>query len=192
MKKIGITGGIGSGKSTICKLIEVIGYPVYYADDRAKWIMDNDPNCKNKVQNAFGEIAYTEQGLNREYLAKTVFASKSKIEVLNNIVHPLVAADFQSWVNKQKTNTIFKEAALMFETDSWRHVDSIILVSTDESIRIDRVLKRDSHRDKKQIKQIIAKQLPEEIKIKKSNFHINNNGNVLVIPQVIKIINKLV
>lgn len=192
MKKIGVTGGIGSGKSTICKLIEVIGYPVYYADDRAKWIMNNNYTCINLVKSKFGNAAYKNGVLNREYLAKTVFSDDSKIKELNNIVHPLVAQDFEEWSIQQKGDAIFKEAALMFETNSWKALNSIILVSANEPIRIQRVLKRDLYRNESQIKQIISKQLPEDIKIQRSDYIIKNNGVDLVIPQVLNIIDKII
>lgn len=174
MIKIGVTGGIGSGKTTVCKLIEKLGYPVYYADDRAKWIMNNDETCKKNIVSEFGSQSYNEKGLNKEYLAKTVFSNQNKIENLNSIVHPLVAKDFENWVKNQNSKYIFKEAALMFETDSWKQLDKIILVSAPENERIERVLKRDPQRDRQQVLDIISKQMPEEEKANLSNFTIQN------------------
>lgn len=191
MIKIGVTGGIGSGKTTICKIIESLGYPVYYADDRAKWIMNNDSICREKITAEFGGKSYHNNLLNREYLAKTIFSDSEKVNALNSIVHPLVALDFEKWVNNQSSKIIFKEAALMFETNSWKSLDKIILVSAPLDDRIERVLKRDTHRDRNQILDIISKQMPEEEKLKKADFIIENTDFEKIKDQILNVLLQL-
>jgi len=189
--KIGVTGGIGSGKTTVCKLIEALNYPVYYADDRAKWLMNNNSDCKVKITNTFGNEVYSNGKLNRIFLAQTVFTDESEIEKLNQIVHPLVAKDFNNWLKNQTSKIIFKEAALMFETDSWKALDKIILITAPLEIRIKRVLKRDSHRNKEQVLNIISKQLPEEEKRKRADYIIENIDLKNITSQLTKILNQI-
>jgi len=189
--KIGVTGGIGSGKTTVCKIIESLGYPVYYADDRAKWIMNNDSNCREKITTQFGEKSYYNNLLNREYLSKTIFSDSEKVNTLNSIVHPLVALDFENWIKNQSSKIIFKEAALMFETNSWKSLDKIILVSAPLDDRIERVLKRDTHRDRNQILDIISKQMPEEEKLKKADFVIENIDVEKIKAQILNVLMQL-
>ena len=191
MIKIGVTGGIGSGKTTVCKLIEELGYSVYYADDRAKWLMNNNSDCKYQIIDSFGSQSYINGTLNREYLAKTVFSDQSGIENLNKIVHPLVAQDFNNWIDNQQSEIIFKEAALMFETKSWKSLDKIILVTAPLDLRIERVLKRDPQRDKAQILNIVSKQLPEEEKRKKANYIIENIEIKLTNIQLLKTLEQI-
>lgn len=185
--QVGITGGIGSGKSLVCKIFSSLGVPIYDADTRAKWLMDNDSIIKQKVKESFGENSYDSKGLNRAYLAKTVFVDQEKLSVLNQIVHPAVGQDYREWVQKQEADVVIKEAALMFESDAYKTLDKIINVSAPAELRIKRVLKRDSQRGRDQIEAIIAKQLPEEERISRSDYVIYNDGNQLVIPQVLKL-----
>lgn len=185
---VGITGGIGAGKTIISKLFSVFGIPVYNADDRAKWLMVNDSALKKLISDAFGKDAFTIEGqLNRSYLAKTVFSDSGKTERINTMVHPVVKMDFSQWAASQNTPYVLKEAALLFETGSYRELDKTILVSAPLEVRIDRVMERDPQRGKDQILEIIARQLPEEDKKALADFVIDNKGNKLVIPQVLKI-----
>lgn len=185
---VGITGGIGSGKTTVTKIFSILGIPVYYADDRAKWLMANDDNLINEIKKKFGEESYFDSGdLNRKYLAEAVFADADKTRQINALVHPAVAKDFGDWVGQQSSPYILKEAALLFETGSYKHLDKVINVSAPLKIRISRVLMRDSHRSEKQVNDIIDKQLPDEVKNGKSDFVIKNAENKLLIPQVLKI-----
>jgi dephospho-CoA kinase len=185
---IGITGGIGSGKSTVAKIFSMLGIPIYNADDRAKWLMANDSDLKKQIINNFGKESYSDSGLlNREFLAAQVFSDEEKVKTINGLVHPAVKADFEKWVSQQQAPYVLKEAALLFETGSYKDLDKLINVSAPLRIRISRVLMRDTHRNEKQVNDIIDKQLPDEEKNKLADFVIKNTDNKLLIPQVLEI-----
>lgn len=187
-KLIGLTGGIGSGKSTVARLFEILGIPVYYADDRAKWLMNTDANLKKSIVEAFGTESYQEDGsLNREYLAQTVFGDPEKVKKINSLVHPAVAEDFKNWATSQTTPYVLKEAALIFETGGEEQLEKVINVSSPLRVRMARVLMRDPHRTEEQVNHIINQQLPDEIKNEKADFVIKNKDNMLLIPQVFAI-----
>ncbi len=189
---VGITGGIGSGKSTVCRIFEILGIPVYSADYRAKWLMANDPKLKLQLAKEFGEETYQPEGiLNRAFLAQKVFSDPEKVKKINSIVHPAVEKDFISWAEKQTAPYVLKEAALLFETGSANDLDKIITVSTPLKIRMARVLMRDPHRNEDQINQIINQQLPDEKKNELADFVIKNSENKLLIPQVLEIHKKI-
>lgn len=190
---VGLTGGIGAGKSTIAKFFTLLGIPIYDADDRAKWLMSNNPALKKQVLDTFGDESFTQDGeLNRSFLAKTIFADPEKTAIINALVHPAVKHDFMDWTENQKTPYIIKEAALLFETGSYQDLDKTILVAAPLEIRIARVMARDPHRDQNQIYEIVARQLPEEQKKELTDFLVDNTGDILVIPQVLKIHNSLI
>ena len=190
---VGLTGGIGAGKSTIAKFFTLLGIPIYGADDRAKWLMSNNPALKKQVLDTFGDESFTQDGeLNRSFLAKTIFADPEKTAIINALVHPAVKRDFMDWTENQKTPYIIKEAALLFETGSYQDLDKTILVAAPLEIRIARVMARDPHRDQNQIYEIVARQLPEEQKKELTDFLVDNTGDILVIPQVLKIHNSLI
>lgn len=185
---VGITGGIGAGKTILSKFFSVLGVPVYNADDRAKWLMVNESALRNLISDTFGEYSFTIDGqLNRSYLAKSVFSDTGKTELINSMIHPAVKMDFTRWAAQQNSPYVLKEAALLFETGSYRDLDKTILVSAPLEIRIARVMERDPQRDQDQIHEIIARQLPEEEKKKLADYVIDNKGNKLVIPQILKI-----
>lgn len=189
---VGVTGGIGSGKSTVCKIFEILKCPAYYADDRAKWLMENDPDLVHGVKQLFGDTAYLENKLNRKVISEKAFQDGSLLGKLNDLVHPAVKTDFENWIAENKTEKILvKEAALLFETGSYKELDYCILVIADEQTRISRVIQRDSHRDEGGIKAIIGKQMTDEEKIPLADFIINNNGKTSVIHQVLEIHQKL-
>jgi len=189
---VGITGGIGSGKSTVCKLFSLLGIPVYTADDRAKWLMAQDPELRNQISTTFGAAAYSSAGeLNRSFLAETVFASPEKIAALNALVHPAVRKDFEQWIAAQTAPYLIKEAALLFETGAAKELDYVINVSSPLRIRMARVLLRDPHRSEDQVNQIINQQLPDEEKNELADFCIKNTDNKLLIPQVLEVHAKL-
>lgn len=188
--QIGITGGIGSGKSTVCQIFATLGISIYDADSRAKYLMSNSNEITNTVKRSFGQAAYFENGeLNRTYLAQEIFSNPQKAKILEQIVHPAVAKDYLSWVetNKSKSPYLLKEAALMFETGGNKFLDKIILVSANEDLRIRRVLQRDPQRSKEQIRAIIKKQMPESEKQKRADYIIDNNGKQELIKQVVKL-----
>jgi dephospho-CoA kinase len=185
---VGITGGIGSGKSTVCKLFSLLGIPVYTADERAKWLMAQDPELRNQISNTFGEAAYSSTGeLNRTFLAESVFPNPEKIAQLNALVHPAVKKDFEQWIASQTAPYLIKEAALLFETGAAKALDYVINVSSPLRIRTARILLRDPHRSEEQVNQIINQQLPDEEKNELADFCIKNTDNKLLIPQVLEV-----
>lgn len=185
MRVVGITGGIGSGKTTTCMIFESLGVPVYYADNRAKELMVNDEVLRGKIVSAFGNDAYVNGRLNRAYLANQVFNSKEKLSVLNGMVHPAVADDFESWLEQQKeANYVLKEAAILFESGAYHDVDITVLVIAPEQIRIERVMERD-HSTKMEVLRRMKNQWTQERKAKLADHIINNDGSHLIIPQVL-------
>lgn len=186
--QIGVTGGMGAGKSTVCQIFKSLGVPVYNADDRAKWLMNNDEDLKADIIEVFSEKAYNEEGLDRQYLAKNVFHDQHQLNLLNNLVHPQVAYDYHEWVmSHQDVPYMIKEAALMYEGGSHRELDKIIVVTAPEELRIERVLKRDSQRDEEQVREIISKQIPVLEAVNRADFVIKNDGQSLVLPKVLEL-----
>lgn len=192
MIQAGITGGIGSGKSTICQIFEVLGVPIYYADDRAKALMQEDEQLIRQVKQAFGEDIYDAQNrLHRQKLADIVFNDAEKLKTLNSIVHPAVFRDGQGWAEQQNdTSYTIKEAALMFESGSYQWVDKMIVVTAPEETRIQRIMERDNS-TREQIRARMGQQMPQEEKDQKADFLISNDGNHLLLPQVLNIDTKL-
>jgi dephospho-CoA kinase len=184
MLKIGITGGMGSGKSTVAKVFETLGIPVYYADDAAKRILNENEELKAKIINHFGQDTYNENGLNRSYLASIVFNDREKLDLLNSLTHPLTIADANEWFEKQNTPYAIKEAALLFESGAAEGIDFVIGVDAPRAIRIKRIMQRD-HLSAIEIEKRFSKQLQEEIKLKLCDFVIKNDEQQLVIPQVL-------
>ena len=188
--KVGITGGIGSGKTTVAKVFEVLGVPVYYADEAAKRLMNEDEILKDKIQHHFGKECYVEGKLNRKYLSELVFTNDKKLALLNSIVHPATIADAQKWMQQQTTPYAVKEAALIFESGSQQELDYVIGVFTPIPMRIQRVIKRDQL-SREEIKARMDKQMDESIKMRLCDFVITNDEQQMVIPQVIQIHNTI-
>ena len=187
--RIGITGGIGSGKSLICKIFTALQVPVYDADSMARKLMTSDFVLVNQIKKEFGESSYQPTGsLNREYLSKEVFNDPIKLEKLNQLVHPHVGIDSENWIERNKSYPyVVKEAALLFESGANNLLDKIIVVTAPERLRIQRVLKRDKSRREEDVVKIIHNQMDEEEKIKRADFIIRNDETVLVVPQVLKL-----
>jgi dephospho-CoA kinase len=187
--QIGITGGIGSGKSLVCKIFNALGAPTYDADSRAKMVMTTDGILVDAIKKEFGILTYDAKGvLNRQYLANNVFNQPDKLKRLNELVHPRVALDYEQWVGSQAdVKYVLKEAALLFESGSYQSLDKIIVVTAPETLRVQRVLVRDPHRSIEQTKEIIRNQLAEEEKIKRADYVIANDETTLLIPQVLKL-----
>ena len=192
--KVGITGGIGAGKTFISKIFEVLGIDVYYADRRAKWLQSHDLTLVQQIQETFGSQAYDSKGhLNRTFLANEVFSDNKKLALLNGLVHPRVAEDYRQWVAQRAHHPYtVKEAALLFETDSYQQLDKTINVNAPEAVRVERVLKRDPQRSWQQLMRIIAKQLSDAERSRRADHTIDNSGKTLVLPQVLHIHHSLV
>ena len=183
---VGITGGIGAGKSIVSRIFEILGIPKYDADSRAKILMNSDSQLRKSITLLFGTEAYKDDHLNRQFIAAKAFENKSLLTQLNELVHPVVGSDFKLWVKKQSTPYILKEAALLFESDSYKSLDKIITVTAPEAIRIERVMSRDG-RSKDQVKSIISNQMSEEEKADRSDYVIANDDKQMVIPQILSI-----
>ena len=190
MLRIGITGGIGSGKTTVCKIFETLNIPIYYADDRAKWLMVNSPALQTGIQQLFGKEAYFKDGtLNRAHIGSIAFKDPAKLQKLNALVHPAVFVDGENWQQEQLTlgaPYTIKEAALIYETGSYKMLDKVIVVSAPEELRIERVIKRDQL-SAEEVKERIARQMPESEKVSKADFVIQNDGQHSLIKQVLAI-----
>ena len=191
MLKVGLTGGIGSGKSTVAAIFETLGIPVYYADKEAKRLMIEDEGLIQSIKNLLGEESYINGILNREYIAAIVFNDPKKLEQLNQLIHPLTVSDSLNWMSQQTTPYAIKEAALIFESKSESHLDVIICVSSPEPLRIKRVMERDRINEDA-VRQRMSHQMSEEEKIKRCDFVITNDEPFLLTRQVILIHKKLI
>jgi len=187
MIKIGVTGGIGSGKSIVCKVFECLGVSIYNADQRAKALMQQDESVVSQIKAAFGAASYKDGRLNRDYLAEKVFNDQEQLKTLNAIVHPAVGRDFESWAMEQAPPYVIKEAALIFESQSHQSLNHVICVSAPESLRVHRVLMRDAYRTKAEIQNIMSNQLPESEKVNMADYVIINDDQQMVVPQILKI-----
>lgn len=170
---VGLTGGIGSGKSKIVTFFKELDVPCYIADDRAKQLMNTDLNIKNKIINTFGKKSYINGVLNRSYIANIVFKESSQLSILNTIVHPAVKYDFQKWLANQNSTYIIKEAAIIFEIGEEAEYDKIILVTTPKQYRLQRIKIRDGSSEK-EIEERMSKQWDDEKKINLADYHIEN------------------
>ncbi len=190
MKIIGITGGIGSGKSTIAKVFISMGFPVYNSDVRAKELINSDEDVINSIKQEFGSNIYSSKGLDRKKMASIVFTDSDKLQKLNNIVHPAVGKDFENWCSTKNSTFVLKEAAILFETGIYKNLDKTILVTCPKEERINRVMKRDSA-TKEAIEARMNNQWSEEKKKELADYIIDNSGEEMVIPQVISLIKTL-
>lgn len=190
MKKIGLTGNIGSGKTTIASLFEVLGIAVFNADNEAKRLMGDDKDLKNELIVAFGNEVFIDNKLNRNYLADLAFNDELVLKKLNSLVHPVVQNAFDKWSDEQISPYVIKEAAILFESNTYQSLDAIICVTCPENIRIERLLKRDNV-SKEQLIQRINNQWQEEKKKSMSDYIVVNDDSCLVTPQVLNIHNTL-
>lgn len=182
---IGITGGIGSGKSTVARIFGLLGIPVYSADDAAKEIMVKDPVLVAQIREHFGPESYLADGsLHRKFISGIVFNDKTQLEVLNALVHPATIRHSEEWAARQQAPYVIKEAALMFETESFHYVDKVICVYSPEALRIHRVMKRDNI-TRNEVLARMHKQIDDRIKMKLADHVIYNDEQQMIIPQVL-------
>ena len=184
MLKIGLTGGIGSGKTMVARIFELLGIPVYYADSAAKTIMNEDESLKASIIEHFGESAYIDGALNRAYISSIVFQNRQKLAVLNALVHPATIRSAEKWMQQQHAAYVIKEAALIFESGSQDELDLVIGVYAPRHLRIHRTIQRDAV-SREEVLQRMSNQVNEELKMKLCDFVIYNDEQQLLIPQVI-------
>lgn len=187
---IGLTGGIGSGKSTVAKVFESLGIPVYYADNAAKELMNSDESLKKAIKDSFGVRAYVDDKLDQRYIASIVFNDAQKLDALNSIVHPATINDAIKWSSLQTTAYTIKEAALLFESGADKMLDYVIGVTAPENLRIERVMKRDGVSREEVLKRL-KRQMDEEKKISLCDFILVNDETQLLIPQVLDLHKRL-
>ncbi|HEY0030911.1 MAG TPA: dephospho-CoA kinase [Bacteroidia bacterium] len=190
MLKIGITGGIGSGKSTVCRVFELLGIPVYYADTESKKLL-SDAIVKAAILKLFGNSVLDEQkNIDRRKIAAQVFNDTAALENLNAILHPAVGIHFENWLKKQHSPYVIKEAAILFESGAYKQVDQVIAVTAPLELKLKRTINRDKV-SREEVLQRMNHQMSDEEKIKRSQFVINNDEKELLIPQVLEIHYKL-
>lgn len=187
---VAVTGGMGSGKTTVVNYFKDLGIPVYIADDEAKALMQEDKNLITAIEQNFGQKAYDDKGLNKAYLASQVFGNPKQLKKLNNLVHPVVRKHFQNWLKKQKTPYVIYESALIFEHNQQHLFDFIILVTAPKKLRIDRIKNR-NHWSEKDIVNRMENQIDDNLKKNNVNFIIENTDKKLIKYKVIDIYKKL-
>ena len=187
MKRIGITGGIGAGKSLVAEIIKAMDYPVYNSDERAKELTDSNPKIKEGLIHLFGEEIYQNDKLNKFALAQAIFSDESLREKVNALIHPIVREDFNLWVLAQNNSLVFNESAILFETGSFKNFDAIILVYAPEELRIKRIMKRDNCSENEVLKKMNS-QFSDEEKYQLTEFRVLNDEQTPLLKQVEQII----
>ena len=187
MKRIGITGGIGAGKSLVAEIIKAMGYPVYNSDERAKELTESNPKIKEALIHLFGEEIYQNDKLNKFALAQAIFSNESLREKVNALIHPIVREDFNLWALAQNNSLVFNESAILFETGSFKNFDAIILVYAPKELRIKRIMKRDNCSENEVLKRMNS-QFSDEEKYQLTEFRVLNDEQTPLLVQVEKII----
>jgi dephospho-CoA kinase len=183
---VGITGGIGAGKSTIAKIFEVLGRPLYYADSRASWLMDNDRGLQDLLRDEFGSEVIIDRKANKEFLRETVFSDSDARRKLNSLVHPVVQKDFEKWQDdNQGEPYLVKEAALLIESGSYKNLDVLIGVFAGKEKRMERILERDSYRKPEDVEKIMTSQMSEKEMRPFCHIQIENNGTEPVLEEIL-------
>ncbi|TAG02401.1 MAG: dephospho-CoA kinase [Cytophagia bacterium] len=189
VKIIGITGGIGSGKSIVCKVFALLGVPIYESDSKAKYLMNNDEYLIKTLKKTFGNEIYNDnRELNRRFIIENIFKDNQKTLLLNSVVHPKVAQDFIDWQDKhQNFEYLLNESALLFESGSYKRMDKVVTIFAPLEIRKKRINSRDKQRTEQEIDNIIKKQLPEEEKKERADFIIENDDKKALLPQILQL-----
>ena len=183
--QIGVTGGIGSGKSVVCRIFACLGIPVYEADKRAKWLSDNDPAIKTEVIELLGEESFADGTYNRKYVASRVFSNSQLLQELNQIIHPRVLADSGLWLDRHIAQPyVIREAALMNRAGEGNTLDKVIVVTAPLSLRIERTKSRDPQRSEEDILAIVENQISEEVRLQLADYVVDNGENVALIAQI--------
>jgi dephospho-CoA kinase len=190
MKKIGLTGGIGSGKTSIAKILEAMSYPIYYSDLRAKFLSDEHPVIRQGLIALLGEESYVDETLNRVFVSECIFSNPDLRLQVNEIIHPIVRKDFDDWADQQTSSLIFNEAAILFETGAYQQFDAVLLVCAPVALRIQRVMLRD-HCSKASVEQRIQSQWTDEQKRNLTSYCVENDGKQPVLIQLEKILSIL-
>ncbi len=190
MKKIGLTGGIGSGKSSIAQILAAMSYPVYYSDQRSKYLSDKNSTIRNGLIDLLGEEAYIDGTLNRVFVSECIFSNPDLRLKVNEIIHPIVRKDFDDWASQQTSSLIFNEAAILFETGAYHQFDAVVLVCAPVSVRIQRVMLRD-HCSKSSVEERIQSQWTDEQKRSLTKYCVENDGRQPVLIQLEKILSEL-
>lgn len=187
--QVGVTGGIGSGKSVVCRIFACLGVPVYEADARAKWLIDNDFNIKAEVVDLLGVESFTADGTyNRKYVASRVFSDSQLLQKLNQIIHPRVFTDSDRWLQRHSSEPyVIREAALMSRAGEGNTLDKIIVVTAPLTLRIGWIKSRDPQRSEEDIRAIVKSQISEEARLELADFVIDNGEKVALIPQVLSL-----
>lgn len=187
MIRVGITGGIGSGKTMVCKIFQRLGVPVFFADDEAKIILNEDSEIKAQLQQMYGKDIYTKTGINKAKLASLIFNNSNELEKINKLIHPKVRNRFFDWTSKHTTHPyVIEEAAILFESGAYKDLDINVLVHAPEELRIKRVMERDQV-GRENVVSRMRNQMREEEKMKLADKIINNDGEQMIIPQVLSI-----
>ena len=190
MKKIGITGGIGSGKSVISHILKTMGYPVYDSDSWAKHLMNHHPDIRQALTNRFGAETYTTEGLNRAYLAQQIFNNKENLAFVNSLVHPIVGQHFLEWANSQNSGLVFIESAILFSSGLNKLLDETIYVDAPQPVRLQRAMQRDNAPAEAITARIKSQSLDNEYALTHSTHIIINDNQTLIIPQILSIVQK--
>ncbi len=187
--QVGVTGGIGSGKSTVCRIFSCLGVPIYEADNRAKWLTNNDPNIKAEVIALLGAKSFHSDGsYNRKYVASRVFADAQLLQKLNRIIHPRVFADSDRWLQQYGAHPyVIREAAIMNKAGEGNTLDKVIVVTAPLTLRIGRIKLRDTQRSEEDIQAIVENQVSEETRLALADFVIDNGENAALIPQILSL-----
>lgn len=191
MIRVGITGGIGSGKTRVCGVLKLLGVPVYHADEEARNLMESDSVIRHELTGLLGADVFSGKSLNRARMSQLIFGSEERLKAVNSIVHPRVALHFEKWC-RQHTDVpyVAEESALLFESGIWQRFDVILLVTAPEPVRFSRVLQRPGMTMEK-IRTIVKNQLPEPEKIVRSHVVLHNDGKTLILPGILKLHNSL-